>query len=411
MAIRHPRPLCTILLALLAFAPALRAADKPAFELKDGDRIAYIGGTFVERDADYSYLETLLVSRYPDRNFTFRNLGWAGDTVTGQARAMFGKPADGFNRLRSEVERLKPTVLLVAYGMSESFDGEAKLPEFEKNLNAMLDMLAAAAAPGARVVLISPIMHEDCGRPLPDPTKHNADLKLYVEAIRRTADKRGATFVDLFSLDVKFGTWNIAPPPPHPVLTFDGIQLAPVGYAFFDGALAGAMRIPAEKWELTLDASGKVTKAAGVTANARNDRGKISITCTDSYLIYANQAGIREWRQLIITGLEHGTYVLKSGTVALATAPSDEWARSVLFIGGPADQQFESLRKLIVSKNVDYFNRWRPANDTYIFGFRKHEQGRNAAEIPQFDPIIAQKEEQIAKLKVPQPVTYTLEKQ
>jgi hypothetical protein len=32
-----------------------------------------------------------------------------------------------------------------------------------------------------------------------------------------------------------------------------------------------------------------------------------------------------------------------------------------------------------------FFHRWRPANWTYLFGFRKHEQGRNAVEIPRFD--------------------------
>ena len=35
----------------------------------------------------------------------------------------------------------------------------------------------------------------------------------------------------------------------------------------------------------------------------------------------------------------------------------------------------------------------------YIFWGRKHEQGRNAVEIPQFDKFIAEKEAEIAELK------------
>ena len=31
--------------------------------------------------------------------------------------------------------------------------------------------------------------------------------------------------------------------------------------------------------------------------------------------------------------------------------------------------------------------RWRPQNETYLFGFRKHEQGKNAKEIAEFDPL------------------------
>ena len=55
----------------------------------------------------------------------------------------------------------------------------------------------------------------------------------------------------------------------------------------------------------------------------------------------------------------------------------------------------DSLRSLILEKNHLFFQRWRPQNEIYLFGSRKHEQGRNGAEIPQFDPLIEQKEQQI----------------
>jgi lysophospholipase L1-like esterase len=56
------------------------------------------------------------------------------------------------------------------------------------------------------------------------------------------------------------------------------------------------------------------------------------------------------------------------------------------------DARSASLRRLIVEKNRLFFHRWRPANETYIFLFRKHEQGNNAVEIPQFDPLVEQAE-------------------
>ncbi len=56
------------------------------------------------------------------------------------------------------------------------------------------------------------------------------------------------------------------------------------------------------------------------------------------------------------------------------------------------------LRSVILRKNEWWFHRSRPANMAYVFGFRKHEQGQNAVEIPQFDTLIAQEEERIAKL-------------
>lgn len=59
----------------------------------------------------------------------------------------------------------------------------------------------------------------------------------------------------------------------------------------------------------------------------------------------------------------------------------------------------ENLRRAVIAKDTLFFNRWRPQNETYLFGFRKHEQGQNAKEIPMFDPLIAQGDEAIQKLK------------
>jgi lysophospholipase L1-like esterase len=56
------------------------------------------------------------------------------------------------------------------------------------------------------------------------------------------------------------------------------------------------------------------------------------------------------------------------------------------------------LRAKIMEKNRLFFLRWRPTNETYLFGFRKHEQGQNAKEIPMFDPLIEEKEKEIAEL-------------
>lgn len=66
-------------------------------------------------------------------------------------------------------------------------------------------------------------------------------------------------------------------------------------------------------------------------------------------------------------------------------------------------QDAESLTKLrsaIQKKNEQFFHRWRPANETYLLGFRKHEQGRNAAELPKFDPIVEAAEAELVALAV-----------
>ena len=64
----------------------------------------------------------------------------------------------------------------------------------------------------------------------------------------------------------------------------------------------------------------------------------------------------------------------------------------------------ESLRDVILRKNVWWFHRSRPANMAYVFGFRKREQGQNAVEIPKFDGLVAEEEKTIATLRKLKPV-------
>ena len=67
----------------------------------------------------------------------------------------------------------------------------------------------------------------------------------------------------------------------------------------------------------------------------------------------------------------------------------------------PNSTRPQALRAAINRKNDLFFYRWRPQNITYLLGFRKHEQGNNAVEIPQFDPLVAEQEKIIARLKKP----------
>lgn len=59
----------------------------------------------------------------------------------------------------------------------------------------------------------------------------------------------------------------------------------------------------------------------------------------------------------------------------------------------------DRLRETINAKNRLYFHQWRPANETYLHLFRKHEQGNNAAELPLFEPLVKAKEMEIEVLR------------
>jgi lysophospholipase L1-like esterase len=398
------RPILTLAALAAAFVTRPTPAEAAGpFAFRDGDRVVLVGNTLIEREQIYGYWEAALTARQPDRSITFRNLGWSGDTVFGEARASFDPPAVGFRRLRESVLALKPTVIILGYGGNEAFAGAAGLPRFRAGLNALLDALAPTQA---RFILLGPPDEEDLGRPLPDPAAHNRDLKLYRDAIREVAAKRGCTFVDLKEW-IGPGTTE--------KLTDDGMHFTAYGYWRTADALARAFDLGTPFWRVRADASGSATAHVGAT---------VTDVVTSPLRFQSSGKKLPEpaskdvplslpyecW-SLSVKGLPAGRYTLQVDNSNVATDTAEEWANGVYMTRGPDFDQAEKLRATIVEKNRQFFHRWRPQNETYLFGFRKHEQGQNAREVPQFEPIVEQLDREIAKLRVPVPHQYRLVKE
>ena len=307
-----------LLPAAVAAASLVAAPDPPKLELKDGDRVVWIGNTLVEREQRYGYWETALHAAYPKTSFTVRNLGWSGDTVYGDARAGFDTPEKGFERLVSLTLELKPTVIFVSYGQNESFDGEAGLSRFEKGLNRLLDTLKPA---NARVVLFTPL-----GRlpwydgPAAGGPKES-DLRRYTEVVRATAGERKFPIAD-------FG------------------------------------------------------ESVSIVAALREMRRRDPENAQDRNLRLAT---------------DNGLHLTEVGYQLTAW----EFLRAMGHVPGPAFDwdRLDPLRQAIVTKNELFFHRWRPQNETYLFGFRKHEQGKNAKEVAEFDPLVKKAEDEIERIK------------
>lgn len=298
------RGLVTSIVGLgICLAAATAMAASP-FELRDGDRVAIVGGTFVEREAQFGWIETALTASLNDRKILFRNMGWSGDTVWSDSRGVFDTPEVGYQRLLDLIKEFKPTVVLLAYGQNESFAGEAGLPAFVKQYEKLSNDVKAI---GARLVYVTPLPFARPVAPLPDATAHNRLLATYSAAIRELAAKENAPVIDLQTIHWPSDAATRANP-----LSENGIHLTPEG----------------------------------------------------------------------------SRYVAGQVLVQEKLRPVD--------LTSPA---IETLHRKVLEKNELFFHRWRPQNSTYLFGFRKHEQGNNAVEIPQFDPLIAKAEVEITRLK------------
>ena len=314
------------LLSATAACTAEPAADEPIF--RDNDRVVLLGGAFVERMQTYNYVETALTALVPQRNAAFRNLGWSGDEATGVARAVFGKPDDGFQRLQSDVAVADPTVILVAYGANEAYRGPEQLATFQAQLDRLLDQLGKLQ-PKPRLVIVTPPRHENLGPPLPDPAEYNQSLAVYRGALLETAEKRKLPVLDLYSLISSDDAANS-----HDVdrLTDNGLHLS--GYGYWRAALhiAGELGDKPPAWTVDLDAAGKPgdvvgTQLSGVTATARGVR----FTALDEQLPFPapplySPAGAERLvppRNLRVRGLAAGTYdLLIDGRRATSAARS-----------------------------------------------------------------------------------------
>ena len=119
---------------------------------------------------------------------------------------------------------------------------------------------------------------------------------------------------------------------------------------------------------------------------------KQNATFVDTFTLIGAAAKQKEAKPLTDNGLHYGSegYQLWAAKVVEGMGLKQAEVSS---------SEADELRKTVIEKDRLFFNRWRPANETYLFGFRKHEQGRNAAEMDEFDPIIEQQDKKIDTLK------------
>ncbi|MDB5240760.1 MAG: family lipase, partial [Spirosoma sp.] len=272
------------------------------FELKNGDRVVFVGNSLFENDFQYGYLELALTTRWPDRDVTYRNLGWSGDNVFGVARSTITNPPTGYELLMEHLTKTKPTVVFVGYGGIEAEEGESGLPRFKEGLTKLIDKIDQL---GARAVLLSPIpiLSADSSQ-----TKRNAMLQLYAATIAKTAAERSKRYIDLFKPIQEVGKTVR--------LTENGIHLNETGYYYLATTLEKSLGLPSRTRPVTIT----VSKAAATTSTPAKilDSGNRDATLTFSmdepYLPLpppVDKAAISDPGQIIkITGLKKGFYTL-----------------------------------------------------------------------------------------------------
>lgn len=374
----------------------------PEFALQNGDRVVLLGNSLIQYDQQYGYIEYALTTRWPQKDITFRNLGWTGDTVHGDARTYYTTPPGPYELLVKQLKEVEPTVVFIGYGANEAYEGEEGIPDFRKGLNKLLDEIEKMEA---RAVLLSPIPQMSRIIPEEELSARNKNLRLYSNSISKIASNRNLRYVNLFDPFQKLDNGY--------QLTTDGVHLNESGYYYLASVLEDGLGLASRKWEVDIDRSKQSVKAKGTATILESQVDDVDISFTlDTQILPLPPPGSHsateiQTRDFTIRGLrEGGYYTLSQGAADIISASTARWSDGVKVEQGLLFRQANELQELIVNKNQLYFRKYRPTNRTYLIGFRSFEQGQNTKELEQLDLFIARLEDQIFQLRKPQPEVY-----
>jgi lysophospholipase L1-like esterase len=389
--------LLTSLLAGTTSAVGLDQYPVP-FELKTGDRVVLLGGTFIERAQRYGWLETALQLRFPDANFTVRNLGWSGDTVFAESRGIFDAPAKGYERMIAQVRGLKPSVIFLNYGANESFRGPEYLDTFLRQYEKLLDDLKPTEA---RFVVLGPPPLWHMPAPLPNPERFNKQRQLYSSAIEKLAEDRPFRFVNLFDMLTSQSKKDDSRQQMGTSLSDDGVTLNELGYTLAAEGLAESLS-PGGICHRMIHVAASGDASASQSCSVDQPVPTVSSRLlTNGFRLNLDFAKAGYGDGEVIVDLRDNWADLPreiqvDGVVQRTLRPKQH-AIMVSVV--------EPLRQAIIDKNIMYFHHWRPQNVTYLFLFRKHEQGNNAKEIGELKVIVANLDQRIAASKETRQVT------
>lgn len=228
----------TPLIFLLTIGILLAACtSQESLSFKQNEKVVFLGNAFFENAISNGEIETALSIRFPQKNITFRNIGWSGDNVYAHARTRargggrFGNPDKGFEILTKQISDLKPDKIFIAYGFNESFD-DAGIDAYSKGLDRLLDMLGQHCS---ELILISTLpMENGFGIPAEHIEARNRELKKYADTTKEVGIKGNYNFVDLFTPFSKENKY-----------TTNGIHLTVNGYRKAGELIAEALSFPA----------------------------------------------------------------------------------------------------------------------------------------------------------------------
>ena len=239
--------------------------------VKDGDRIAFLGDSitqFGNRPGGYVQLVMDGVKR-------------CGIKATAVPAGISGnKSNDMLKRFDRDVLKKKATVLLLSCGVNDVGHGArgVKLPDYKKNITAILDKAKAA---GMRIVILTPTLCRE------HDLKHDYNKKLesYCAFLKEIAAQRKIPVADLYT-----AMYNEVAALKHIKgckLTIDNLHMNGYGNQMMAEGVLKTLGVPAAKIKEFKKEWNKIPSMAPIVNHAHNPRFLISI---DEYEVLRKKA-------------------------------------------------------------------------------------------------------------------------
>lgn len=238
------RSLCARLLLFFSIIAVAVSSSGAEPDFLPGVRRVVVLGDSITYSGEYvDYLEAYAVTRFPDRQLEFLNLGLPSETVSGlsepgHAGGRFPRP-DLHERLARVLAQTKPDFIIACYGMNDGIYypfGEDRFQKFKDGIEWLHEQATTA---GAKILHVTPTTFDPVpiqGKTLPaGRDEYRRPYEGYNEVLNRYSDwllaqrTNGWDVVDVHGPMNRFLAEQRAKNPDYR-LSRDGVHIDPTGH-------------------------------------------------------------------------------------------------------------------------------------------------------------------------------------
>ena len=403
---------------LLCLVGAAQAADEFFFKPTD-DPIVFLGDSITQQRMYTAYIESYILTRFPDWKLHFRNVGWNGDTSWLSLR-------DGIdNGLSRDVFPLHPKAMTIDYGMNDARRGAGALPRYHDSLTTLLNDLQGQ---GIRTALVSSTPEQRAQFGEPAGSVYNRLLDRFCTVARQTAQEEKVPFVDQFHPFVQTISSAQGACLDDFILVPDNVHPNWAGHLLMAYQILKQLHAPGLVSSVVLDASGRRLEDAErcEVTDLKFSHGRISFTRDDESLPmpvrpesealfsvpgFDFSADLNQYT-LAVNGLPAGDYDVHLDGEPLGSFSARDLAAGLNLSRNCGCLQRQSLKLLdkVWDKNNLYMRRWRevqlrtPAPKQSPDTFAAWQQ----KELAHDDALIVRQEAEIDALRHPGPHKWLL---